>query len=101
MYFVTSLLIFNDFDNGASSLVYRLSGWESPETDLYTWWSDEEPDSALFAGADSDFVPRVLEAASGGTLFVDYVPGSDFGDGGSAEFALDGITAVRDALACL
>ena len=101
VFFTTSLLIFNDFDNGASSLVYRLSGWESPETDLYTWWSDEEPESALFADSGSDFIPRVIEAATGGTLFVDYVPGSDIGESGSATFELDGITAVRDALACL
>lgn len=35
VFFATSLLIFNDFDSEASSLVYRLSEWESPETDLY------------------------------------------------------------------
>ena len=101
LFFVTSLLMFNDFDSDASSLVYRLSEWESPETDLYTWWSDEEPESALFADSGSDFIPRVIEAATGGTLFVNYVPGSDIGESGSATFELDGITAVRDALACL
>ena len=101
VFFTTSLLIFNDFDNGASSLVYRLSEWELPETDLYTWWSNEEPESTLFADSGNDFIPRVIEAATGGTLFVDYLPGSDIGESGSATFELDGITAVRDVLACL
>ena len=101
VFFGTSLLIFNDYDNDSSSLTYRLAEWESPETDLYTWWSNEEPASALFADPESGFIARVIQAASGGTLYVDYVPGSDIGDGGSAAYELDGITAVRDALDCV
>lgn len=101
VFFSTSLLIFNDYDNDSSSLAYRLAEWESPETDLYTWWSNEESASALFADPDSNFITRVIQAASGGTLYVDYVPGSDIGDGGSATYVLDGITAVRDALDCV
>ena len=90
----TPFLLFNDYDTGTMTVVYRFSDQTQATTDN-GWWSTEDSDSALFA--PSGF-KSALQNTTGDYLYA-FLRDSDNTE--RAEFDLTGLDAVLEALDCI
>lgn len=93
----TPWLIFNDLTNDSSTVRYRFENMPAPDAEW--WWSSEDPESVLFAYADTRFT-RQLARAGSGSLHMEFIRGSSARSGESAEFVVDGATEVLQDLDC-
>ena len=69
----TPWLIFNDLSYDSSTVRYRFENMPAPDAEW--WWSSEDPESVLFAYADTRFA-RQLARAGSGSLHMEFIPGS-------------------------
>ncbi len=100
VFVITPFLIFNDFTYDRSTVRWRIAPAMSTPVTENDWWSNEDPDSAVWASERSSLASR-LATTQAGTLYLTVIPGSTVGNAEGMEFNVTGAATALGPLSCV